>query len=144
MRKLCSRAAVHSFCVATVLILGAAAAAERSVWDPVYSEAQSKRGRTIYIEACSKCHSENLTGGEGSPPLVGKEFTSKWNGKTVGALFNRTKKTMPPEDPGGFSNRQYADLIAYVLSANEFPAGTEELKPDATELEAIEIKRKGE
>ena len=34
---------------------------------------------------------------------------------------------MPSEDPGNLSRRQYADLVAYVLSANEFPGGEKEL-----------------
>ena len=119
------------------------AAASRSVWDGVYTKAQAVRGQTTYREECAKCHSENLTGGEEAPALTGHEFLNKWDGKTAGDLFEVTRKTMPSDDPGGLSRRQYADIVAYLLGANEFPAGEKELESTAAALNdiRIEIKR---
>ena len=34
---------------------------------------------------------------------------------------------MPSDDPGNLSTRQYADVVAYILSFNEFPVGQKEL-----------------
>jgi hypothetical protein len=33
----------------------------------------------------------------------------------------------------------YLDVLAYILQQNSFPAGTEELKPDAVLLKGIQI-----
>src|ERR1700730_2471178 len=113
-----------------LLAAGSIAAASRSVWDGVYAKEQADRGQKAYQEECMKCHGENLAGGEASPPLVGAEFLPKWNGKTAGDLFGLIRKTMPTDDPGNLSSRQYADIVAYILSMNEFPAGPKELDAD--------------
>ncbi len=54
------------------------AAASRSVWDGAYTKEQSARGKTAYLEVCAKCHGETLSGGEGAPALVGKDFVKNW------------------------------------------------------------------
>ena len=118
------------------------AAAARSVWDGVYTKGQAARGQTAYQEVCLQCHGENLGGGEGGPPLAGKEFLEKWNGKTAGNLFTLIRKTMPSDDPGNLSTRQYSDLVAYILSMNEFPAGQRELDREIASLDEIRIEIK--
>jgi len=132
----------QAFFFAAILAAGCAAAATRSVWDGVYSKEQARRGQTVYGQECAKCHSENLAGGEASPPLVGAEFLSRWNGKTAGDLYENIRTTMPREDPASLSTRQYADLLAYILSANEFPPGDKELDRDAAVLNEIRIEPK--
>ncbi len=129
-------------CVAWLAIALSASAAARSVWDGVYTKAQSERGATVYRQECAKCHAQNLGGGEGSPPLVGAEFLQKWYGKTAADLYDLTRKTMPSDDPGNLSTRQYADLVAYLFAANEFPAGDKELDRDAAALKEIQIEAK--
>jgi mono/diheme cytochrome c family protein len=89
-----------------------------------------------------KCHGENLMGGEGAPAVAGEEFLHKWYGKTAGDLFERIRKTMPSEDPGNLSRRQYADVLAYILSVNEFPGGQKELESDTALLNEIGIEAK--
>ncbi|HEY2012014.1 MAG TPA: cytochrome c [Bryobacteraceae bacterium] len=126
-----------------ILLLPACfAAASRSVWEGVYTKAQADRGQNTYREDCAKCHAENLMGGEAGPPLAGSEFLNKWNGKTAGDLFTLMRKTMPSDDPGNLSTRQYSDIVAYILSANEFPDGQKDLDRDAAILNEIRIERK--
>ena len=114
----------------------------RSVWDGVSSKAQLARGQKVYREECLRCHSENFLGGEDSPALVGEEFLEKWNGKTAGDLFERTRKTMPTDGPGNLSRRQYVDVVAYMLSANKFPVGDKDIEPDLAKLQEIRIEAK--
>ena len=118
------------------------AAESRSIWDGISSKGQLARGEKVYREECLRCHSENFLGGEDSPALVGDEFLEKWNGKTVGDLFERTRKTMPTDGPGNLSRRQYADVIAYVLSANKFPVGEKDIETDLALLKEIRIEAK--
>jgi hypothetical protein len=35
--------------------------------------------------------------------------------------------TMPADNPGGLKPQDYADIIAYFLKVNSYPAGTTEL-----------------
>ena len=49
---------------------------------------------------------------------------------------------MPAEDPGNLTTRQYADLVAYIFSMNNFPAGEKELDRDAAVLGEIVIEPK--
>jgi len=132
----------RALCFAAILAVAGAAAVSRSVWDGVYSREQARRGQTVYQQECAKCHGQNLAGGEGSPPLFGAEFLGKWNGKSAGALYENMRKTMPSDDPGNLSTRQYADLLAYLFSANEFPAGDKDLDRDPAALNDIRIEPK--
>jgi len=114
----------------------------RSVWDGVYTKQQAGRGQASYQEECIKCHAENLGGGEAAPALAGDEFLRKWNGKTAGDLFELIRKTMPSEDPGSLSRRQYADIVAYILSVNGFPGGEKDLASETEALNDIRIEAK--
>ena len=125
-----------------LLSAGLLFAVPRSVWDGVYTKEQSQRGQAAYVEDCAKCHGENLGGAEAGPPLTGQEFLRKWNGKTAGDLFAMIRKTMPTDDPGSLSTREYSDIIAYIFSANEFPAGAKELDREVNSLNEIRIEAK--
>ena len=116
-------------------------AASRVIWDGVYSEAQQKRGETIYGRECSTCHGETLKGGEGAPALTGADFSAHWDGQTVADLFDKIRLTMPapPEQPGKLTPPQDADVVAHILSANSFPAGTTELSTEIAQLKRIRM-----
>ena len=81
-------------------------------------------------------------GGESSPALVGAEFMAKWQGKSVNSLYEVTRTTMPADDPGHLSRRQVADLMAYILSANELPPGDKDLESSADALNDIRMEAK--
>jgi quinoprotein glucose dehydrogenase len=132
--------------IKTGIVLAAAtcafAAASRSTRDGVFSKAQATRGQTIYNEECGKCHGQNLSGGESAPALAGGDFMSKWQGKPLNQLFEITRTTMPADDPGHLSRRQTADVVAYMLSSNELPAGEKDLDSSAESLADISLDAK--
>jgi S-disulfanyl-L-cysteine oxidoreductase SoxD len=111
----------------------------KTVWEAVYSDAQSKRGETAYSQYCAKCHGPDLMGADVAPPLTGVEFTSGWNDLTVGDLFERLRITMPADKPGSVSAQDNADIVAFMLSKNGFPAGPSDLPPQAEVLKGIKI-----
>ena len=115
-----------------------AAAATRSVWDGVYTDAQAKRGLQIYLSDCASCHGRRLEGIDDAPSLAGKEFMDSWDGRTLGALFLKMRK-MPRDAPGRLSPAEYADALAYILSVNKFPAGSAEVSQDAEVLRFIRL-----
>ena len=127
--------------VAAALALAGIAIAQkqRSVWDGVYSAEQARRGQARYAELCASCHGDTLGGGESAPPLAGGEFLANWNTLTVGELFDRTRSTMPQNKPGSMNREATAEIIAFVLSSNQFPAGKEALPQDSQVLREIRV-----
>ena len=113
------------------------APSERTVWDGVYTEEQAKRGEGLYEKQCSACHGDKLAGRESAPPLTGGAFLSNWNGLPLGDLSERIRRTMPQTSPGKLTRQQNADILAYVLSFNKFPAGKTELYRQAEMLREI-------
>lgn len=109
----------------------------RSVWDGVFTEDQAKRGQAAYNENCSSCHGDSLTGGEMAPALAGGDFQSNWNGLTMGDLYDRIRTTMPLNKPGKLSREVNADILAYILRVNQFPAGQTELPHQSEVLKLI-------
>ncbi len=114
----------------------------RSVWNGVYSEEQAKRGNALYTQYCSSCHGPELAGAEITPPLVGGAFASNWDGLTLGDLSERIRISMPADKPGTLARQQVADLLAFILSAGRFPAGSAELPRDAELLKQIKFEAK--
>ena len=126
----------------SILLLAAAVASlcgqpAASVWDGVYSEEQSGRGRALYGKECASCHGSTLSGGETAPPLTGSAFMANWSGLSVGELFERIRLSMPEGRPGTLSRQQNADILAYILNVNQFPAGKAELQRDTDRLKQI-------
>jgi mono/diheme cytochrome c family protein len=109
----------------------------RSVWDGVYTEEQAKRGQPLYNRECASCHGDTLGGGEMAPPLTGGAFLSNWDSLTMGDLFERIRITMPQNKPGKLSREVNADILAYILGVNEFPAGKTELEHKTEVLKEI-------
>src|SRR5437879_10087689 len=114
----------------------------RSVWDGVYTEEQAKRGETIYQKECAACHGDILTGGESAPPLTGGAFQANWNGLSLSDLFDRIRKTMPQSKPGRLTRQQDADVLAFLLNINKFPAGETELYRQSEMLKEIRFEAK--
>ena len=106
---------------------GVAARQAQSVWDGVYTVEQAQRGKPLYEQSCAECHGPDLAGGEMSPALVGAEFVWNWNGLSVGDLFERLRVSMPQSVPNSVSRKDKADILAFLLEANEFPTGDTEL-----------------
>ena len=73
---------------------------------------------------------EDLSGnGEASPALAGTNFLRRWQGRTAGDLFDKTRTTMPTGAPASLSQQQYLDITAYLLQVNGIVAA-KELSPD--------------
>jgi len=105
--------------------------ATKTTWDGVYSDAQAQRGEAIFNDKCAKCHGADGTGGD-APELVGGGFASDWDGLTVAQLFDRTRQSMPQDNPGSMSRDDTSAIIAYLFKKNAFPTGDGDL-PSAGE-----------
>jgi mono/diheme cytochrome c family protein len=109
--------------------LGSLAAQEpsRSVRDGVYSDSQAARGAEGFATHCAACHGASLGGVGEAPGLIGGQFISDFDGLTVAELFDRIRATMPMTAPGSLKREQYAQILAFVLKSNGFPAGQRDL-----------------
>jgi len=113
-------------------------AQNRTAKDGVYTAAQATRGKSIFDMRCAVCHGEMLDGAAG-PPLVGDVFLGPRNGQPVSDLFDKIHATMPADAPGTLEPAQVADVVAFILQANKFPAARAELVSTAAVLKQITL-----
>ena len=136
---------LRAFAVATALMMagsptGALAQAPRSTTEGVFTAEQAKAGEEAYQSNCAGCHGLDLkkTDAE-APDLTEGPFRFGWHGKTIAERFQKTRDTMPKAAVRSLPDQTYLDIVAYILSFNGVPAGSEKLTPDMAKLEAITI-----
>jgi mono/diheme cytochrome c family protein len=121
--------------------LTAAAFATAAAGDPpkastgAYSAAQAGRGEALYSARCAQCHGAALEGADVAPALSGPAFLGNWTGQPLAALAGRIRTTMPQDDPGSLGLAAAADVTAYILQVNGYPAGAADLPADLKTLE---------
>jgi S-disulfanyl-L-cysteine oxidoreductase SoxD len=109
----------------------------KTIWSGVYSEAQAKRGADVYGNQCASCHGPDLAGLDTAPALSGSDFNADWNDLSVNDLFERIHVSMPADHPGTLSRQDVADVVAFLLSKGNFPAGQTDLPTQAEMLKDI-------
>jgi mono/diheme cytochrome c family protein len=123
--------------IAGLLSTAALAQSTKSVWAGVYTATQAETGEELYFAACARCHGDDLGGLERAPALAGGTFAQRWDGATLKKLFERVEQ-MPPDDPNArLTPQKYADVIGFLLRANDVPAGTAKLEADKDVLADI-------
>jgi quinoprotein glucose dehydrogenase len=116
-----------------------------SVRDGVFTVEQARRGQAAYTGPCDRCHGYKLDGASDdpdmlpAPPVAGPKFLRKWNGRSLAALFEYLRATMPANNPGYLSDGELADIVAYMLSMSSMPPGAEPLRPDWDGLARVVI-----
>lgn len=129
-------------CAAMAVAIGLraeAAAQDKTVREGVYATEQATRGKAEFTKVCAKCHAVDPAAPalEG-PHLVGATFFNNWDGRSVFDLATSIRLTMPPDGSIAINPDLAADLIAYILQVNKFPAGKTPLKADPS-ARAIKI-----
>jgi mono/diheme cytochrome c family protein len=107
--------------------------------DGIYSADQAHRGEAVYAKQCVSCHGSALDGVGPYPPLSGDDFLSKYEGQPIGNVYDMIQKLMPASNPGTLSRPDAADLLAYILSFNKFPAGKTDLPSDEDSLKKMQL-----
>ena len=115
-----------------------ASAQVANVWDGAYTEAQAVRGEKSYQEHCSECHGTQMQGREEAPSLKQGAFIYNWDGMPVSVLFQRLRETMPLDDLRGTPRKVKADILAYIMQQNDFPAGNAPLPYQNSRLKRIQ------
>lgn len=133
-----------TFKLAVMVVIGMSAAGicrtasaqEKSQWDGVYTQDQAGRGQELFYQHCLRCHEADLRGSVG-PCLVCDEFSAKWNGLTLGQLFDQIQQTQPRDQPGLLSREMTADILSFLLLSLGAPAGPTELPSQSDVLGTI-------
>ncbi|HYB96000.1 MAG TPA: cytochrome c [Vicinamibacterales bacterium] len=111
-----------------------AQAPQRTTNDKVYTTAQAERGKKVFAASCTTCHD--------SARFSGDTFTEAWAGKPMKEIWDVASGTMPEDNPGSLKQQEYADILAYFLELNGYPAGDTELAPGAGPMANIKIEKK--
>jgi hypothetical protein len=102
-----------------------------SVTDGVFTAGQASRGRQQFQVTCTSCH--------GASEHTGRKFEARWQGTTIGDLFELVSTTMPQADPGSLKPEEYASIVAFLLSETGYKAGEKELPSELESLKKIRI-----
>ncbi len=105
--------------------------AEKTIWDGVYTSAQADRGMALASQSCSGCHTP--------ADWTGPNFIGMWSGGSISGLYATLSTTMPADNPGLLSPREYSDIVAYMLRLNEVPTGETELSSSDADLRSITV-----
>jgi cytochrome c len=73
--------------------------------------------------------------------LSAMSFSGCGGRRRVGDLFKVIKVTMPADRPSSLTDQDYADITAYILKMNKYPAGPKPLVTDRDALLLIAFER---
>jgi mono/diheme cytochrome c family protein len=104
---------------------------EQSTLAGVYTAAEARDGRDLYLGYCVSCHAASTH--------TGPAFRAKWAGRPLSDLFNYMRTNMPQNNPASLDYSQYGVILAYILQINKNPAGQTPLSPDPDDLAKIRI-----
>ncbi len=90
----------------------------------LYTKAQAAQGMQIFATKCVACHGANLQG-TAAPSVAGNDFlaTANHNGWTLAIMRYIVFQLMPRNSPASLSPQDNADVMAFLLASNCFPAG---------------------
>ena len=113
------------------VIAQSAPSGPQTTMDKVYSTAQAGRGEEKFNQVCTACHLVS--------DLSGSRLREKWEGQSVGDVFDFISNSMPDGDPGSLTKDEYASIVAYLLKQSGYAAGEGELPTDTAVLSKVKI-----
>ena len=126
-------AIISAAVLAVTAVMTSAQAPTKTTNSGVYTAAQAERGKKLFGEKCSGCHEPSRFSGD--------SFLEAWNDKPLKEIWDIASGTMPEDNPGSLKQQEYADIISYFLSLNEYPTGDAELQPGAAPMAAIKVEK---
>lgn len=116
---------------------------ERTIWDGVFTAAQSEAGAALYTANCAVCHGKTGRGSPGGPGITGANLNKKWEDTSLLDFYTFAHTYMPPGKAGSIGNEQdYVNIVAYVMDMHGAEAGEDELVYNEEQLGNIYIVRK--
>jgi polar amino acid transport system substrate-binding protein len=112
----------------------------------LYTLDQATKGALAYYQNCAMCHGPLLdgqSGGYSGPALKGPEFADPSYDFHVSDMFNFVAKLMPAATPGSLSHELDAQIMAFILQQNGYPAGDHELVYEEAEKSQVPLRYYG-
>lgn len=106
-----------------------AVADPQTINDAVYTKVQAKVGQQLYKDHCLTCHDKKYF----------RPVLKRWDGQSLGVFFTVMSASMPESNPGSLPDKQYLDILAYILSLSRYPAGDSDLHNADSALNEITI-----
>ena len=96
---------------------------EPNTLEGIYTAAQAQRGRLVFENICSACHTTE----EWQDEL----FLDRWEGESVYRFWFFIYERMPGDAPPyALPREQVSDVLTYILQLNGLPSGDVELGSD--------------
>jgi mono/diheme cytochrome c family protein len=96
---------------------------EPNTLEGIYTAAQAQRGRRVFEDACSSCHS--------TEDWQDELFLARWDGESVYRFWFFIYERMPDDAaPYSLPREQVSDVLTYILQLNGLPYGDGELGSD--------------
>ena len=103
--------------VAMLAVCCTAAADPRTLNDGVYSREQAKVGEALYAQHCLLCHDKKYF----------RPILKRFEGQPIGIMYTVMATSMPENNPGFLTEKEYVDILAYILSLSRYARGDAEL-----------------
>ena len=113
----------------SLIVCAIASAEPRTINDAIYSKAQAEIGKQLYKEHCLICHDKKYF----------RPVLKAWDGRSLEVFFIVMSASMPESNPGALLEKEYVDILAYILSLGRYPAGDTELDYQDGALNEITI-----
>lgn len=114
-------------CLMVIALSVSTISAQRRIAAGPFTAKQAEDGRAAYLAHCASCHLPDLGGRNEASELTGSSFIRAWSGRTTSDLLIFIRTTMPPGNRGNLGDDNYANLVAFLLSANGARAGNQPL-----------------
>ena len=117
------------FLIMAMIFPGGISSAELTINDKIYTKEQAKIGQKLYKDNCLSCHDKKYF----FPVL------KAWNGESLGLFYIVMSASMPESNPGSLPDKDYVDILAYILSISRYPSGVNNLEYEIDKLNGITI-----
>lgn len=106
----------------------------------VYTKAQADGAKEQFDKICGDCHAFTVAAKKKPKdlPLGDEPFFESWTGRPLSEMITLIALTMPNDGSATLTDAEAADLVAYILQQNGYPAGP---KPLTTESASAVIER---
>jgi len=112
-----------------IALCTSASADPRTVNDGVFAKAQAKVGEQLYAEHCLLCHDKKYF----------RPVLKRWESQSLGIMFAVMSTSMPESNPGFLSEKEYVDILAYILSLSRYAPGATELDYEDGALDDVTV-----
>ena len=106
-----------------------ASAQKATTNDGVYTKKQADDAKAQFDKICADCHPFTVADKKKPKdrPLGEEPFFEEWEGRPLSELITNIHLTMPNDGSATLTEAEAADLTAYILQQNGYPAGKKPL-----------------